>query len=164
MVSVSYCHHHHRLVDLTCTDVSTPPLHRPDLGAQRRRFIKLTSTMPNWSTGVGASLSPCRPTPPARLDWGLRLTTSAEPCHYSGVPNSLLGHLGLGLGPRPCRGLRTLSDLSQINGRLHPATSPNRVINTEHINQLSCFHAKKLSVLNIVRFDQALYFSAQSCL
>ena len=69
-----------------------------------------------------------------------------------------------GLGPGPCRGLRTLSDLSQINGRLHPATSPNRVINTEHINQLSCFHAKKLSVLNIVRFDQALYFSAQSCL
>ena len=63
-----------------------------------------------------------------------------------------------GLGPRPCRGLRTLSDLSQINGRLRPATSPNRVINTEHINQLSCFHAQKLSVLNFVRFDQALYF------
>jgi hypothetical protein len=29
---------------------------------------------------------------------------------------------------------------------------------TEHINQLSHFHAKKLSVLNFVRFDQALYF------
>ena len=61
-----------------------------------------------------------------------------------------------GLGPRPFRGLRTLSDLSQINGRLRPATSLNRVINTEHINQLSCFHAQKLSVLNFVRFDQAL--------
>ena len=63
-----------------------------------------------------------------------------------------------GLGPRPCRGLRTLSDLSQINGCLCPATNPNSVINTEHINQLSRFHAKKLSVLNFVRFDQALYF------
>ena len=63
-----------------------------------------------------------------------------------------------GLGPRPCRGLRTLSDLSQINGRLRPATSLNRVINTEHINQLSRFHAQKLSVLKFVRFDQALYF------
>ena len=69
-----------------------------------------------------------------------------------------------GLGPRPCRGLRTLSDLSQINGRLRPATSPNRVINTEHINQLSRFHAQRLSVLNFVRFDQALYFLAKSCL
>ena len=63
-----------------------------------------------------------------------------------------------GLGPRPCIGLRTLSDLSQINGHLRPVTSPNRFINTEHINQLSCFHAQKLSVLNFVRFDQALYF------
>ena len=69
-----------------------------------------------------------------------------------------------GLGPRPCRGLRTLSDLSQINGRLRPATSPNHVINTEHINQLSCFHAKKLSVLNFIRFNQALYSLAKSCL
>ena len=62
-----------------------------------------------------------------------------------------------GLGPRPCRGLRTLSDLSQINGRLRPATSPNRVINTEHISQLSRFHAQRLSVLNFVRFGQELY-------
>ena len=63
-----------------------------------------------------------------------------------------------GLGPRSCRGLRTLSNQSQINGRLCPATSPNRIINTEHINQLSRFHAQRLSVLNFVRFDQALYF------
>ena len=65
---------------------------------------------------------------------------------------------GQGLGPWPCRGLRTLSDLSQINGLLRPATSPNHIINTEHINQLSCFHAQKLPVLNFVRFEQALYF------
>ena len=69
-----------------------------------------------------------------------------------------------GLGPRPCRGLRTLSDLSQVNGRLHPATSPNRVINTEHINQLSRFHAQRLFVLNFVRFDQALYFFGKKLL
>jgi hypothetical protein len=47
---------------------------------------------------VVTSASPCRPTPPPRLDRGLRLTTSAESCHYFGVPNSLLGHLGTGLG------------------------------------------------------------------
>ena len=38
-----------------------------------------------------------------------------------------------------------------------PASSSDRVINTEHINQLSRFHAQKLSVLNFVRFNQALY-------
>ena len=40
----------------------------------------------------------------------------------------------------------------------YPASSSGRVINTEHINQLSCSHAQKLSVLNFVWFDQALYF------
>ena len=69
-----------------------------------------------------------------------------------------------GLGPRPCRGLRTLSDLSQINGRLRPATSPNRVINTEHINQLSRFHAQRLSVLNFVGSTKHYTFLAKSCL
>ena len=39
-----------------------------------------------------------------------------------------------------------------------PASSSDCVINAEHIDQLSRFHAKKLSVLNFVRFDQALYF------
>ena len=39
-----------------------------------------------------------------------------------------------------------------------PASSSDRVINTEHINQLSRFHAQRLSVLNFVWFDQALYF------
>ena len=38
-----------------------------------------------------------------------------------------------------------------------PASSSDRVINAEHINQLSRFHAQKLSVLNFVRLDQALY-------
>ena len=51
-----------------------------------------------------------------------------------------------------------MSDLSHINGHIRLATSPNRVINTEHINQLSHFHAQKLLVLNFVQFDQALYF------
>ena len=39
-----------------------------------------------------------------------------------------------------------------------PAPSSDRVINAEHINHLSHFHAHKLSVLNFVWFDQALYF------
>ena len=47
-----------------------------------------------------------------------------------------------GLGAGTSVGLRTLSDMSHINGRLRPTTSPNRVINTEHINQLSRFHAQ----------------------
>ena len=69
-----------------------------------------------------------------------------------------------GLGPRPCRGLRTLSDLSQINGRLRPATSLNRVINTEHINQLSRFNAKKLLVFNFFGLTKHYTFLEKSCL
>ena len=38
-----------------------------------------------------------------------------------------------------------------------PASSLDRVIDAEHINQLSRFDAQKLPVLNFVRFDQALY-------
>ena len=45
-----------------------------------------------------------------------------------------------------------------------PASSSDRVINAEHINQLSCFHAQKLSVLNFVRSDQALYFFGKKLL
>ena len=61
-------------------------------------------------------------------------------CHHFGVPSSSLRHLGTGLGAG------TLS-----RRKLGPCI-------TEHINQLSRFHAQRLSVLNFVRFDQALYF------
>ena len=82
----------------------------------------------------GTSASPCRP-------------ALSVLCHHFRVPSSLLRHLGTGSGMEPC-----------------PASSSDRVINTEHINQLSRFHAQKLSVLNFVRFNQALYFLAKSCL
>ena len=38
-----------------------------------------------------------------------------------------------------------------------PASSSGRVINTEHINQLSFLHAQSFKFLTCVRFDQALY-------
>lgn len=41
-----------------------------------------------------------------------------------------------------------MSDLSEIDGRLRPTTSLDRGINTEHINQLSRFHAKKILIFN----------------
>ena len=75
--------------------------------------------------------------------------TSASPCrpaltvldHHFGVPSSLLRHLGTGSGMEPC-----------------PASSSDRVINTEHINQLSCLHAQSFKFLTCVRLGQALYF------
>ena len=82
----------------------------------------------------GTSASPCRPA----------LTVL---CHHFGVPSSLLRHLGTGLGD---------GTLSRI--RL------GRVINTEHINQLSCLHAQSFKFLTCVRFDQALYFFGKNLL
>ena len=38
-----------------------------------------------------------------------------------------------------------------------PASSSGRVINTEHINQLSYLHAQSFKFLTCVRFDKALY-------
>ena len=76
----------------------------------------------------GTSASPCRPA----------LTVL---CHHFGVPSSLLRHLGTGSGMEPC-----------------PASSSDRVINTEHINQLSCLHAQSFKFLTCVRLDEALYF------
>ena len=38
-----------------------------------------------------------------------------------------------------------------------PASSSDRVVNTEHINQLSCLHAPSFKFLTCVRFNQALY-------
>jgi hypothetical protein len=75
------------------------------------------------------------------------------------MPSSSLGHLGLGgwdLGH--AKDYAPYRICQKFDGRPRPATSPDRVIDTEHINQLSRFHAQKLSVLNFVRFDQALYF------
>ena len=84
------------------------------------------------------------PLAPPRLDGGLRqhfiTPCRGLPDHHFGVPSSLLRHLGTGSGMEPS-----------------PASSSDRVINAEHINQLSRSHTQKLSVLNFVRCDQALY-------
>ena len=45
-----------------------------------------------------------------------------------------------------------------------PASSSDRVVNTEHINQLSCLHAQSFKFLTCVRFDQALYFFGKKLL
>ena len=82
----------------------------------------------------GTLASPCRPA----------LTVL---CHHFGVPSSLLRHLGSGSGIEPC-----------------PASSSDRVINTEHINQLSCLHAQSFKFLTCVRLDQALYFFGKKLL
>ena len=82
----------------------------------------------------GTSASLCRP-------------ALAVLCHHFGVSSSSLRHLGTGLGMEPC-----------------PASSSDRVINTEHINQLSCHHAQSFKFLTCVRFDQALYFFGKKML
>ena len=113
----------------------------------RHRFIKLTPTMPTYfdtSTHVGASLSRCRITLSPRPDWGLRLRTSALSCYHFIKPSSSLGYVKTGLG---------VGTMSRY--KLGPS-------HIKQINQLSRFYAQKLSVLNFVRFDQALYFFTKS--
>lgn len=69
--------------------------------------------------------------------------SSHRPCYVTTLecrtPCSAISGPARGLGPRP-------TAISAC------------VIDIKHINQLSRFHAQKLSVLNFVRFDQALYF------
>ena len=83
------------------------------------------------------------------------------------LPNYFVYSTGPGVSPRPsevlCCHFIKPSSSSATSGPAwglgpRPATSFGHVINTEHINQLSRFHAQKLSVLNFVWFDQALYF------
>ena len=45
-----------------------------------------------------------------------------------------------------------------------PASSSDHVINAEHINQLSRFHAQSFKFLTCIRFDQALYFFGKKLL
>ena len=62
------------------------------------------------------------------------------------------------LGASPLRSAELFARPHRAWGlRPCPAPSSDRVINAEHINQLSRFDAQKLPVLNFVRFDQALY-------
>ena len=69
-------------------------------------------------------------------------------CHHFGVLSSLLRHLGTGSGMEPC-----------------PASSSGRVINTEHINQLSCLHAQSFKFFNLcsVRPSIILFWKKVAC-
>ena len=97
---------------------------------------------------------------------------SAKMCHHLADQLRQLGWTGGFASPHwlcyvvtsECRALCSITSGLAWGLGPRPAVSSNRVINTKHINQLSRFHAQKLSVLNFVRFDQALYFLAKSCL
>ena len=76
--------------------------------------------------------------------WGLRHHSSGLhwPCYVTSSERRALcsATSGPAWGMEPC-----------------PASSSDRVVNTEHINQLSCLHAPSFKFLTCVRFDQALY-------
>ena len=57
-----------------------------------------------------------------------------------------------------CRALRSATSGPAWGMEPCPASSSDRVINTEHINQLSCLHAQSFKFLTCVRLGQALYF------
>ena len=57
-----------------------------------------------------------------------------------------------------CRAIRSATSGPARGLGPCPASSSDRVINAEHINQLSRFHAQSFKFLTCVRFDQALYF------
>ena len=65
-------------------------------------------------------------------------------CHHFGVPSSLLSHLGTGSGMEPC-----------------PASSSNRIVNTEHINQLSCLHAQSFKISNLCSVRPSIILSRE---
>ena len=94
-----------------------------------------------------------------RLDGGLRQ-------HFIN-PRQGLQHHSAGLHwpcyvtTSECRALRSATSGLAWGMEPCPAPSSDHVINAEHINQLSRFHAQKLWVLNFVRFDQALFFWQQ---
>ena len=62
------------------------------------------------------------------------------------------------LGASPLRSAELFARPHRAWGlRPPPAPSSDRIINAEHINQLSLLHAQKILVLNSVWSDQALY-------
>ena len=56
-----------------------------------------------------------------------------------------------------CQALRSATSGPAWGMEPCPASSSDRVINTEHINQLSCLHAQSFKFLTYVLFDQAFY-------
>ena len=63
-----------------------------------------------------------------------------------------------------CRAFRSATSGPAWGMEPCPASSSDRVVNTEHINQLSCLHAQSFKFLTCVRFDQELYFFVKKLL
>ena len=97
-----------------------------------------------------------------RLDGGLR-QHFITPCqglrHHSAVL-----HWPCYVTTSQCRALCSATSGPAWGMEPCPASSSDRVINTEHINQLSCLHAQSFKFLTCVRLDQALYFFGKKLL
>ena len=97
-----------------------------------------------------------------RLDGGLR-QHFITPCrglrHHSAVL-----HWPCYVTTSECRALCSATSGQAWGMAPCPASSSDRVINTEHINQLSCLHAQSFKFLTCVWLDQALYFFGKKLL
>ena len=105
-------------------------------------------------------LSPWRTNIPCDLGW------------TGGFVNTSLTHTGDFGGLHWSRYVTTSECRALCSATLGPAwgmepclaSSSGRIINTEHINQLSCLHAPSFKNFTCVRFDQALYFFGKKLL
>ena len=97
-----------------------------------------------------------RHTTSPRLDGGLR-QHFITPCRGLRHHPAVL-HCSCCVTTSECRAFRSATSVPAWGMEPRPASSSNRVINTEHINQLSCLHAQSFKFLTCVQFDQALYF------
>ena len=97
-----------------------------------------------------------------RLDGGLR-QHFITPCRGLWYHSASL-HWTCYVTTSECRALRSATSGPAWGMEPCPASSSDRVINTEHINQLSCLHAQSFKFLTCVRFDQALYFFGKKLL
>ena len=94
-------------------------------------------------------------TTPPRLDGGLR-QHFITPCR--GLRHHSTGlHWPCYVTTSECRALCSATLGPAWGMEPYPATSLDRVINTGHINQLSCLHVQSFKFLTCVRFNQELY-------
>ena len=63
-----------------------------------------------------------------------------------------------------CRAFRSATSGLAWGMEPYPASSSDHVINTKHINQLSCLHAQSFKFLTCVRLGQALYIFGKKLL
>ena len=125
---------------------------------------------PGWT-----ALSPQLTDVPRHLGWtrGFIITSLAHAGDFGvTLPVYSVALVGLGGFTSPhrpcyvvtseCRALCSITSGLAWGLGPRPAVSSDRVINAEHINQLSRFHAQSFKISNFVRSDQSLYFLAKS--